>query len=126
MQIKIYYHHTDCGGVVYYGKYLEFLEEARTEFLSERGIDIGELIKAGVYFVVARQDIDYKYPVLYGDTINIETRLTRITAAKLEFYYEIKNQNGKILTFANTALVCVDKDFKPNPIPDTVKLKLSL
>ena len=60
MKIKIYYHHTDCGGVVYYAKYLEFLEEARTEFFDHRGILVKELIKQGVLFVDARQEIDYK------------------------------------------------------------------
>ena len=24
MQVKIIYHHTDCGGVVYYANYLKF------------------------------------------------------------------------------------------------------
>lgn len=38
MKIKIYYHHTDCGGVVYYAKYLEFLEEARSKFFEDKGI----------------------------------------------------------------------------------------
>ncbi len=27
---RIYYHDTDCGGVVYYANYLKHLEEART------------------------------------------------------------------------------------------------
>jgi acyl-CoA thioester hydrolase len=60
MKFKIYYHHTDCGGVVYYANYLEFLEEARTEFFVARGILIPELIRQGRFFVVARQEIDYK------------------------------------------------------------------
>ena len=45
MKVKIYYHHTDSGGVVYYANYLKFLEEARTEFLEESNISIKELIK---------------------------------------------------------------------------------
>jgi len=43
MQKKIYYHHTDSGSVVYYANYLNFLEEARTEFFAERGFSIKEL-----------------------------------------------------------------------------------
>jgi len=43
MKIKIYYHHTDCGGLVYYGTYLEFLEEARTELMEQKGVALKEL-----------------------------------------------------------------------------------
>jgi len=38
MEKQIYYHDTDAGGVVYYGRYLNYLEEARTEFLVQRGL----------------------------------------------------------------------------------------
>ena len=40
MEKRIYYHDTDAGGVVYYGRYLNYLEEARTQFLEQQGIDI--------------------------------------------------------------------------------------
>ena len=43
MKKKIYYHDTDCGGVVYYSNYLKFLEEARTEFFAAKGLSIKEL-----------------------------------------------------------------------------------
>ena len=85
MKIKIYYHHTDCGGVVYYAKYLEFLEEARTEFFNEKGISIKKLTQQGILFVVARQEIDYKAPAFYGDVLSIDTRVINTSRVKLEF-----------------------------------------
>ena len=54
MKVRIYYHHTDCGQVVYYANYLKFLEEARTEFFERKGIFIKELAKQGILFVVTR------------------------------------------------------------------------
>jgi YbgC/YbaW family acyl-CoA thioester hydrolase len=65
MRVRIYYHHTDCGGVVYYANYLKFLEEARTQFMEGKGVFIKDLIKQGVLFVVCRQEIDYKSQALY-------------------------------------------------------------
>ncbi|MCK9431051.1 MAG: hypothetical protein M0R17_13835, partial [Candidatus Omnitrophica bacterium] len=53
MKTHIYYHHTDCGGVVYYANYLNFLEEARTEFFAAKGSSIKLLADSGVMFVVA-------------------------------------------------------------------------
>jgi len=56
MKIRIYYHHTDSGGVVYYGEYLKFLEEARTEYLEDKGLSIKELLKEDIIFVVRYQE----------------------------------------------------------------------
>jgi len=125
VKIKIYYHHTDCGGVVYYANYLNFLEEARTEFMAQRGVMVLDLIQRGVLFVVARQEVDYKYPAVYGDTIEIDTRITDSSGVRLNFEYEIKNQDRRLLTQAKTILVCVDKNLKPQAIPEDIKEKLS-
>lgn len=124
MKIKIYYHQTDCGGVVYYANYLKFLEEARTEFFESKGIFIKELVKQGVQFVVARQEIDYKAPAFYGDTLSIDTRLNEVGGVKLDFAYEIKNQEGQIVSAARTVMVCVNGNLKPQAIPEEVRNKL--
>ena len=125
MKIKIYYHHTDCGGVVYYANYLSFLEEARTEYLAEKGVLVKELAGQGTLFVVARQEIDYKFPAFYGDTLQIDSKITSIGGAKIEFEYEIKNQNGQINSKAKTILVCVDANLKPKAIPDQIRKLIS-
>lgn len=124
MKTKIYYHHTDCGGVVYYGTYLKFLEEARTEFLQEKGVSLNELIKQGTTFVVSRQEIDYKSPAFYADTLQIDTQLANITGVKLEFEYEIKNQNSRVICKARTVMACMGNDFKPKAIPPGMRIKL--
>jgi len=50
-KVKIYYEDTDAGAVVYYGKYLNFLERTRTEAIINIGLsnkkikeDFGALI----------------------------------------------------------------------------------
>ena len=125
MQQRIYYHHTDCGGVVYYANYLKFLEEARTEWLEQRNISVKSLMDRGLLFVVYRQEIDYKYPAFYGDTISVETKVTSLSDIRIEFYYEIKNQDGRLLSKAKTVMVCVSKSLEATPLPDDIKQNLS-
>lgn len=120
---KIYYHHTDCGGVVYYANYLNFLEEARTEFFAEKGFSIKELGQNGTLFVVARQEVDYKSPAVYGDILEIKTKVAEMSAVKIIFENEIYNQNNQLLTKAKTILVCVDKNLKPQAIPSDIRSK---
>ena len=124
MKIKIYYHHTDSGGLVYYAEYLKFLEEARSEFLEERGISIKESVKQGILFVVSRQEIDYKSPAFYGDVLEVETRLAKVSGVRIEFTYAIRNQNRQLISQAKTVLVCVDKDIKPKVIPQEIRDKI--
>ena len=125
MKKKIYYHNTDCGGVVYYAEYLKFFEEARTELMREKGILIEELVKHNVLFVVAHQEIDYKLPVRYAETLDINTQIISISRVKIEFSYEIKNQSNQIVSTASTRLVCVDKYLKPKAIPEDIRKKIS-
>lgn len=125
MEKRIYYHDTDCGGVVYYANYLKFLEEARTEFLEKRGVLIKELLKENIIFVVVRQEIEYKFPAFYADILSIDTRLAKLYPVRMEFDYEIKNESGKIICLAKTILACVDSDFKPIAIPGIVRKKLT-
>jgi len=125
LKVKIYYHHTDCGGVVYYSNYLKFLEEARTEFLAHKGILIKELAKQGTLFVVSRQEIDYKLPAFYGDIIKILTRISNISRVRLEFDHEINNQDSQTVAKAKTFLVCVDKNLRPKTIPQEIRRLIS-
>ncbi len=56
MHIRIYYEDTDCGGVVYYANYLRYFEQARTEYLRARGLEVARLAEAGVLFMVAMRN----------------------------------------------------------------------
>ena len=126
MKVRIYYHDTDCGGVVYYANYLKYLEEARSEYFEERGLIIKDMLKSGIGFVVARQEIDYKSPSFYGDVLEVKTRVTDASLTRVNFEYEIVKQSGQLVASAKTVIVFVDKMFKPKRIPEDILLKINL
>jgi len=126
MKTKIYYHHTDCGGVVYYANYLKFFEEARTEYFKDKGFSIKELADSGTMFVVSRQEIDYKYPSAYADILDIKTSIPEMSGVRIIFEHEILNQNSKVIVKGRTTLVCVDSKLKPKAIPEEIRKKLTL
>ena len=125
MKVRIYYHDTDCGGVVYYANYLKYLEEARSEYFETRGLLIKNLRSEGIGFVVARQEIDYKSPAFYGDVLEIKTSVTEATFTRMNFEYEIINQNKQLIAAAKTVLVFVDKGLKPRRISEGMLKKLT-
>ena len=124
MKKRIFYHDTDCGGVVYYGNYLKYLEEARTEYLEKKGLDIKKLADSGIWFAVARQEIDYEAPAKYGDMLEIETVISEIKKIKIVFDCVIKNQDGKTVAKAKTIMACVDPDLKLLRMPENVRKAL--
>lgn len=125
MKQRIYYHHTDCGGVVYYANYLNFLEEARTEYFALKNASIKQLADSGIMFVVSRQEIDYKFPAVYGDQLDVQTKVGATSGVRIEFFHEIYNQNQQVIVKAKTTLVCVDRHLKPQAIPEDLRKKIA-
>ena len=117
---KIYYHDTDCGGVVYYANYLKYLEEARTEYLLAKGIELPKLAEKDIWFVVARVEIDYRAPAHYQEKLTVSARVEEARMATIKFFQEVTRGNV-LIARATTTLVCVGKDFKPTSLPEEVK-----
>ena len=126
MEKRIYYHDTDAGGVVYYGKYLNYLEEARTQFLENQGIDISLFRDKKFLYAVRKCTITYKSPARYGDTIVCSAQLIKMTAVQLVFKQEIRDkQSNRLIVDADVTIVSLNKDFKPTPIPEEIRSKLT-
>ena len=125
MKKRIYYHDTDCGGVVYYANYLKFFEEARTEYFALKNASIKQLADSGTMFVVARQEVDYKFPAKYGDELDIQTQIGATSGVRIEFLHEIYNQDKQIIVKAKTTMVCVDKNLRPQAIPEDLRKKIA-
>jgi acyl-CoA thioester hydrolase len=123
IQKKIYYHDTDCGGVVYYANYLKYLEEARCQYCLDRNVDLKKIQQQGVYFVVARVEIDYKSPAHFQDTLDVFTRIEKIGSCSILFNEMIKGSDS-VIALAKTTWVCVNSGLKPQPLPDDIKKAL--
>lgn len=126
MEKQIYYHDTDAGGVVYYGRYLNYLEEARTQYLVRKGIDPDLFKQKKFLYAVRKCTITYKAPARYGDTIICDANLLRTSAAQLFFKQTIRDKaSGRLIVEAEVTLVSLNKDFKPTPIPEEIRSLLA-
>ncbi|MDD3374951.1 MAG: YbgC/FadM family acyl-CoA thioesterase [Candidatus Omnitrophica bacterium] len=122
MKKKIYYHDTDAGGVVYYGTYLNYLEEARTEFLEDLGLSVSEFQKQGYMYAVRNCTISYKSPARYGETLICTASLKKMTAAQLIFDQQVtEEKSGRLIVISEITLVCLTTDFKPSQIPENLR-----
>lgn len=120
---KVYYHDTDAGGVVYYGRYMDHLEEGRNEFLRHKGIDLSAYAKKEVLFAVVRAEVDYKSPARYGDKIKIFTSVEKVGVASAQFLQEIKI-GETVLVKARVVLACISGEFRAQAIPEEIRRAL--
>lgn len=126
MEKRIYYHDTDSGGVVYYANYLKYLEEARTEFLEQKGLSVEEFRQRGMIYAVRKCNVTYRSPARYGDVISCDAVLSKITAAQLFFEQKIfHKESGRLLVEADVVLVSLSNDFKPAEIPEDLRKRLT-
>ncbi|MDP8265100.1 MAG: YbgC/FadM family acyl-CoA thioesterase [Candidatus Aceula lacicola] len=122
MEKRVYYHDTDAGGVVYYGTYLSYLEEARTEFLEDRDLSVSKFQKQGYVYAVRNCTISYKSPARYGETLICTASLKKMTAAQLIFDQQITEKtSGRLVVTSEVNLVCLTIDFKPSQIPENLR-----
>ena len=126
MEKRIFFHDTDAGGVVYYGNYLKYLEEARTEFLEKRNLSVSDFHKRGFLYAVSQCSINYRSPARYGEVLICDAELKNVTAAKLIFHQAIhEKKSGRLVVDSEVTLVCLNKDFKPVAIPEDMKHQLA-
>ena len=126
MEKRIYYHDTDAGGIVYYGQYLCYLEEARTEFLEKRNLSVEEFKERGFFYVGRQCNVTYRSPARYGDTLLCEAKLKKMGASQLVFDQTVHDKKDeRLIIEAEVSLVCLNKEFRPTPIPDDLREKLS-
>jgi acyl-CoA thioester hydrolase len=83
------YSETDQMGYVYYGRYLEYFEVARTEMIRSLGLSYRELEQKGIMLPVVESHIKYKAPLFYDDQINIHVYLFEKPVVRMETYYKM-------------------------------------
>jgi len=110
IQIKVRYGETDKMGVVYHGNYPQYLELGRIEWLDKLGFSYKEMEDNGVMLPVFSLQINYKKSACFGDVLTLKTRLKKMPTVKIEFDYEIYNQEGELLTLANTVLAFINME----------------
>ncbi len=103
--IKVRYAETDQMGVVYHGNYMQYLEIARIEWLSELGISYKNMEENGVMLPVYNIDITYKKSAQFDDLLKVVVTLRKLPTVRIVFDYEIYNQDNELLTIASTELI---------------------
>ncbi len=125
IEFRIRYGETDQMGVVYHGNYAQYFEMGRTEWLREMGFSYSQMEKDGIMLPVISLSINYKKSARYDDLVKVITKLAKTPSVKIEFDYEMRNENDEILATGNSVLAFIDiHKNRPTKCPDYILDKL--
>ena len=87
-EIKIRGYHADFYGHVNNARFLEFFEEGRWAKL-ENVLDLRQLVKKGLVFLVVNINVNYRRAVAVGETVLVGTAVERIGNKSVALKQEI-------------------------------------
>ena len=108
---KVYYEDTDAGGIVYYARYLHFIERARTEMIYDH-LKLNHKQLRGQFnaiFVVRECNVKYIKSANFEDNLEVKTKIIKKSPVRLNLLQEV-SRNNEILVTAQVELAVIDSN----------------
>lgn len=99
---RVYYRDVDQMEIVYYTRYLEYFEAARTELLRSIGFDVTKVEEMGYFMPVIACHCDYKRSARFDDELNIVTKINELPRSSMKIEYEVFNSSNELLVSGYT------------------------
>lgn len=99
---KVRFYETDMMGIVHHSNQIRWFEVGRCEYFKRAGVDLFDLLDHGIAFPIKHVSCEYISPINYGDVIDIETTLTKLTKAQMVFSYRIVSHDDHRLMCEGT------------------------
>ncbi len=101
--VRVRTYELDSFGHVNNAVYLNYMEEARSEFLTQMGVSFDDFGPLGVQLVIVEAHVAYLSTAKYGDIVQIAGRFRDVRAASLTIDYELTEaKTGHLLARAWT------------------------
>lgn len=119
--VRVRYAETDQMGYVYYGNYAMYYEVGRVESLRQLGLTYKALEGMGIMMPVLENHSRYKAPARYDELLTVRTTIKELPGVRITFYYEIFNEDKKLVNEGQTQLVFIDmKSNRPCKAPEAM------
>ncbi len=92
---RVYYKDIDQMGIVYYNRYLEYFEAARTELLRSVGLDVTEIETSGYYLPVITSHCDYLEGARFDDELLVQTSIKTLPKLRMRIDYRILKKDSE-------------------------------
>ena len=90
--LRVRTYELDSFGHVNNATYLNYLEEARSEFLRQLDLSFNDFASLGIQLVIVEAQVRYLSPARYGESIAVAGRFRDVRAASLTIEYDLTEQ----------------------------------
>ena len=110
---KVYYKDVDKMGVVYYARYFEYFEAARTELLQSISLDVTTIENEGYYLPVITSHCDYKSGANFEDELLVKLAINKPPKSTMKIDYEVyRSSDEELLVTGYTIHAFTDQSGK--------------
>jgi len=122
--MRVGFSETDAQGVVYYGRYLPYFDQARVEY--HRHLQRGRPVDAD--FAMRAMTVEYHAPARFDDLLEVFVRVERIGPTSVTYdhaAYRIADDgedDDTLMATAKQTLVLISlSERRPVPVPDSFR-----
>ena len=109
---RVSFNEVDVMGIVWYGRYAIYFEEAQRELNRRCGLTYQDYFSAGLRAPIVALHIDYQQPLYLDEEFTIKASLVWCEGAKINIEYEIIKADGSVATRGYTIQVLVESEVK--------------
>jgi acyl-CoA thioester hydrolase len=113
---RVPFYETDAMGVVHHSNFVRYLEEARVVWLDAYDQPYTEYVAQGIHFATTRVEVDYRRPVRFDETVEIQVWPEWVRGASLRLAYAL-HVKGALVALAATEHASVDTEGHVRRIP---------
>ena len=117
LTLRVRYPECDPMGYLHHSIFLQYFEIGRVELLRSLGFSYADIEREGVFFVVAKAQVQYKAPARYDEELTLTTRVVRQTHVRIDHAYELR-RGETLLAEATTTIACVGRNGQVRQIPE--------
>jgi acyl-CoA thioester hydrolase len=116
---RVWFSDTDAQGVVYYGRYLPYVDHARTEYHRH----LGGFSVEDAEFVMRASDVEYHAPARFDDLLECFVRVARLGRTSIAYdLCALRLPDDALMVTATQTLVLVDRDTRrPTALPEDAR-----
>ncbi|MDJ0745336.1 MAG: thioesterase family protein [Xenococcaceae cyanobacterium MO_167.B27] len=108
--VKAQPHHTDYAGIVWHGSYINWMEEARVQYLTNQGVEYTDLIALGCELPVVEMSLRYHKGMKLGTSAIVKSRISSYRGVRIQWEQNIFSaQEEHTYVTAQITLVAVDR-----------------
>jgi acyl-CoA thioester hydrolase len=119
--VRVEFEDVDGYRIAHHTRLVAFLERARVRFFREIGL---EVFAVGAVPVLARLDIRFKRPALFGDELEVALTVREVTDFQLVLGYRVRRDTETLATATTKLAFSHAEQGELMPLPDDFQAAL--